>query len=671
MSRIKKVIAGVVVAALVAGAATGGAIYIKKSNETEVLVVSVGSVASDFYSQDTYLDGTVTSNISQNVSVDKDMVIQDVPVQKGDTVSKGDTLITFDMTLVEMELNIAKLKKQQQEQDLKKAENRLYSLQHGGPIVEEDDSLPNSDTDELDSTEEDPEASAAVWQGNYLAVIDPMMLAASLGEVFSDEAAGDAESPPVQAGEDPGTTADQPSVDASEDENGTNEGLSSEEGSGSDFSSGDVSDFDSEFISGEDDPPQAEPTPVPDPEEDINYFDPFTTEDTTGFHDGNPTFYQKLDGDSVPFTGRGSEAEPFVFLCSAATGKISVTGEFLNLMAGYNKDGTRVLNETGYWYQIEFHEKDTITNFEDRKESCIGYYLIDGTLLGSPVSGLAEMELTVDDAMKYDTEMPEDPGTSDDIPSDGNDSVLTREDAIKQQESRIASLKLDIQESEINIGKLEKKVQKQVVYSKIDGVVAYVGDPLTGTSSENAFIVVKSKDGYYVRGTVSELMLDQVKEGSILTCNSYEKGTFEAEVVDVSDYPSSSGSYYGEGNPNVSYYTYSAIVKDESIQLSDQDWLNITLKNQTSTNGSFVLDKAFVLSENGTNYVYKDDNGVLKKQALQVGGNVNGGYSVLVKGGLTKEDKIAFPYSSSAREGVKTREGTLDELYGYDGGGLG
>ena len=63
--------------------------------------------------------------------------------------------------------------------------------------------------------------------------------------------------------------------------------------------------------------------------------------------------------------------------------------------------------------------------------------------------------------------------------------------------------------------------------------------------------------------------------------------------------------------------------------------------------------------------ITKDDNGVLKKQIVQSGGNVNSGYSVLIKGGITREDKIAFPYSSSAKSGVKTREGTLEELYGY------
>ena len=54
------------------------------------------------------------------------------------------------MTLVEMELNIAKLKLQKQEQDLTKAQNRLTSLQNGGPI---EDSTDSTDDTELNSTD--------------------------------------------------------------------------------------------------------------------------------------------------------------------------------------------------------------------------------------------------------------------------------------------------------------------------------------------------------------------------------------------------------------------------------------------------------------------------------------------------------------------------------------
>lgn len=50
-------------------------------------------------------------------------------------------------------------------------------------------------------------------------------------------------------------------------------------------------------------------------------------------------------------------------------------------MAGFKADGTKEPGINGYWYQLEFHQNDTITNFADRKESCTGYYLIDGSLL--------------------------------------------------------------------------------------------------------------------------------------------------------------------------------------------------------------------------------------------------------------------------------------------------
>lgn len=381
--------------------------------------------------------------------------------------------------------------------------------------------------------------------------------------------------------------------------------------------------------------------------------------------DGEPVFYQKLDADTEPFTGTGTEEDPFVFLCSSAKGKVVATGAFLNKMAGFLEDGTKEFGVNGYWYQLEFHQDDTITDFENRKESCTGYYLIDGSLLENMVNEFAEVEFTLAEASQYEDEYDYDEGGDYGQGMDGDDAgSLTRNEAIKQQETRIESLKLDIRESELNIGKLEKKVQNEVIYSKLDGVVDNVGDPLTGTSDESSFMSVKSKDGYYVSGTVSELMLDQVKEGTKLTCSG-QNGSFEAEVIEVSDYPVSSNSYMGSGNPNVSYYTYSASILDQSAAVSEDDWLTITLQNSQDNSNSLVLDRAFVRTENGVNYVYKDVDGVLKKQVLTVGGNVNGGYSVLITGGLTREDKIAFPYGDSAKEGAKTKDSTLEELYGY------
>lgn len=111
--------------------------------------------------------------------------------------------------------------------------------------------------------------------------------------------------------------------------------------------------------------------------------------------------------------------------------------------------------------------------------------------------------------------------------------------------------------------------------------------------------------------------------------------------MDVSEYPVSGNSYYGSSNPNVSYYAFTAVVTDKTLQLEDQDWVTINYE-ASSSEGSMVIQKAFVRSDSSTNYVYKDDNGILKKQEISVGATVDSGYSVIVKGGLSEDDLIAF-----------------------------
>ena len=372
-----------------------------------------------------------------------------------------------------------------------------------------------------------------------------------------------------------------------------------------------------------------------------------------------------LSTDSVPFTGSGTEDDPYVYLCSSAKEKVTVMGSFFNKLAGYSPDGTKVVNQGGYWYRLEFHQNDTIADYDDLKTSCTGYYLVNGSLLEKPVYEFAEVEFTLADADKYD-ENPDDGG--DDNPG-GNDeptgTPVSRADAIKYQKSKIASLKLDLQESDIKISQLEKKANKKLITAKLDGTVTYVGDSGSGeTTDGKALIKIKSSDGFYVVGSVSELMLDDFKEGTKLNCTSYTSGSFEADVMDVSEYPVTGNSFYGSSNPNVSYYAFTAVVSDKTLQLEDQDWVTVNYEASAAEN-IMVIQKAFVRNDNNKNYVYKDDNGILKKQEISVGAAVDSGYSVIVKGGLSEDDLIAFPYGKDVKEGAKTKEVTLDQMYGY------
>ena len=695
MGKAKKILAGSLTAVLVVSGTAGALTYIKKNNVKEIPVTKVSGLTQSYYVPDTTLEGYITTSVTQNITVDKDMIIKEVFVSQGDSVSVGDRLIEFDMTLVQMELNIAKLKKQQQQADLTKARNRLTSLKNGGPIEEQSadnlnspdsetgGSSPSGDMDELSG--DDLAKADTSLNGNYLAAsmaVPWLLLSADSEEtiltdengaetVFSEETGEEngqgqqenasdsgseeipSDNPPDQEGsdpiEDPGFEdpgyEDPEEQEPDMDYSGTDSAGGSEDNS---FSDG--------FIdSAENLPSQTE--------EELDSVD----DHEDGFFNGFPEFYRVLDYDSVPYTGTGTEEDPFVFMVSSSGGKVTARGSFLNKMAGYNEDGTQVLHKGGYWYLLEFHNGDMISDYQDRKASCIGYYLVDGSLLEKPVSPQSEVEFTLSEASQYEEPLPDDPGDFGGDPGgeEPADSTMTREEAIKLQESRISSLELDIQESDIEIAKLEKKLKREVIYSKLDGTVASVGDPLTAVSSGESFIRVKSKDGFYVRGTVGELLLDKMEPGTILKCSSYESGDFEAEVLEVSDYPVNSDSYYGDGNPNVSYYSFTASITDPSVKVSDQDWLTMTLQADASSDGSLVLSKGFVRTQNGVSYVYAQEDGVIRRRNVKVASTVDGGYDVLITEGLSRNDYIAFPYSKDIEEGMKTKEVSAEEMLGY------
>lgn len=693
MKRVKTVLIALLIVALVVTGSAAALLRLRKSNETEVLVTKVENLANDYYSSDTYLDANVTSSVTQNITIDKDMIIDQVYVSKGDSVSKGDKLISFDMTLVEMELNIAKLKQEKQQQDLEKAQKRLTSLQNGGAVTEEDasgsaddlsgsTSTSDTDTDTDDDLDADDDLASAAGTnaltsvgGSYLAAVQiPLLVSA-----FTD-----------------GADAQEEVSDVPQDET-ENSGTEGDSGISTDTDTNTNSNTDTETDNSEssEDPftsvEEIEPEPTEEPEEEpteIEDVEKSTRPEEPALTDGVDKYFETLEYDTEPFSGSGTKKDPYIFLAASANEKVTLTGGFLNRMAGYNEDGTEVLHKGGYYYQIEFHQNDTITNYDNRWESCIGYYLVKGGSMKKAVDPTSELELTLADAMQYEPEEPDEPDYPDYDGGGDTSSSISRSEAIKLYQNRISSLKLDLQESEINISKLEKKIQNEVIYSKLDGTVTTVGDPVTGAAEDgsSAFLSVKNKDGFYVVGKVSELLLDQMQEGTELICNNYtyyddgeeSTSTFLAEVIEVADYPvssSDSGSYYGDGNPNASEYQFTATIPDSSVVVRDGDYLSVQLSTATTDSDAFTLSRAFVRSENGRYYVYKDDNGVLKKQYITSGGSVDSGYSVLVKGGLSKDDLIAFPYSSSSKEGAKTREGSLSEMYGEedysDGGSVG
>ena len=80
---------------------------------------------------------------------------------------------------------------------------------------------------------------------------------------------------------------------------------------------------------------------------------------------------------------------------------------------------------------------------------------------------------------------------------------------------------------------------------------------------------------------------------------------------------------------------------------------------------SWYLQKCFIRTDNGKHYVYvRGEIDTLEKRSVQTGKDLWGDYSE-IKGGLTLEAKVAFPYGRDVVEGAKTVDAEPSELYGY------
>lgn len=234
----------------------------------------------------------------------------------------------------------------------------------------------------------------------------------------------------------------------------------------------------------------------------------------------------------------------------------------------------------------------------------------------------------------------------------------TKEELAKEIEETEKQLKtLDIQRRQLllQLETMQKTESDGMIYAEVDGVVKTVGDAEEYQQDGTAFLVVMGEDGLYVRGTISELLLGDAAVGTVVTANAWESGmTFDATITEISDYPVS-GNTWGDGNPNVSYYSYTAYIED-SRNLRNGEYVDLTISTNQSEGGGIYLEKAYVREEDGKSYcMIADENGRLKKQYVATGKSIYGS-AVEIKAGLSEDDLIAFPYGKNAAEGVRVTE---------------
>lgn len=237
-------------------------------------------------------------------------------------------------------------------------------------------------------------------------------------------------------------------------------------------------------------------------------------------------------------------------------------------------------------------------------------------------------------------------------------AIVDKAQEVKEKEVnlRLAKLSLDKKTKELGDGN---------VYAEFDGTVKAVRNADEAYNNSEAVIELSGGGGYYVTGTLSEMELGSVKVGDTVSISSWMTGAAcEGTIVSIDDYPTTSGNSWGDGNSNVSYYPFKVFV-EEDAGLQANDYVDIQYqKAGTQEQGSSLyLQSWFIRTDNGKSYVMaRGEDGRLEQRWVQTGRDLWGSYTQ-IRGGLTTDDYLAFPYGRDVVEGARTVEAAADELY--------
>ena len=106
---------------------------VKTSSQSTVKVVSVSDMSGGGGWSDNSLSGNITSDVSQNIYLADSQTVKKIHVKEGDTVKVGDDLLTYDMTLENLDLEMKKLEKQGIELNIEKANREITKLKNTKP----------------------------------------------------------------------------------------------------------------------------------------------------------------------------------------------------------------------------------------------------------------------------------------------------------------------------------------------------------------------------------------------------------------------------------------------------------------------------------------------------------------------------------------------------------
>ena len=610
----KKIIITVTAVVLVVAIGLGVWFGVSRGRSEPVKVFAFNSVGMTEYwgdSQESY--GPVSTDKIQTVFLSSTQTVTEMKVAQGDTVKKGDVLMTFDTTLSDLQLERKRLEVEKLKLDLETAQKKLKDIQNMKPmsIVSPDD-FDNSDEDSDDEgdLEKDYELSYdPAYDGSkpskalicWLRVTtgdEEVRMTPTVDDALLEEARQQAEKFQNENQPDPTEPSTEPTTES------TTESTTE---------------------------PATEPPTQPG------------TEPPTQPSTEPPT--QPSTEASTPSTEETSEGEG---------------GEHSSASAVENPDEKPTITVNSYYMVIK------ATEGNKRMGARVVWQGMYVRKVGSGFTFQFFDATGVPDHMATDPDDPDNTDPTDpDMPDPGSGYTAAQLAQMRaEQEKTIKETKFKIKMAEADYKIMQTEMSDGNVYAEFDGKVVSVLTEEEAKTQNQPVLKVSGGGGFYIQGSVSELEKDKMQIGQEVTVNDWNTGmTYTGKIVSMGDFPTNSDGWNGSGNPNVSYYPFTVFV-DETADLQAGMYVNIQYSSAESENGIY-LENPFIRTENGQSYVYvQGAGGKLEKRFVTTGKALWGSYTE-IRSGLTVDDLIAFPYGKNLKEGAPTVESDVSDLYSY------
>lgn len=237
---------------------------------------------------------------------------------------------------------------------------------------------------------------------------------------------------------------------------------------------------------------------------------------------------------------------------------------------------------------------------------------------------------------------------------------------------QIQSMQVDLKEAELNLQAKEKEIAQSeavmenvTVVSPVTGRVTAINE--NGTDNYGnplPYITIQQAGSFRIKGTLSELQRGGIMEGSRMKIVSRtDPSVFWMGTVTLVDYESptqenQNSMYYGSSTDSMTasskYPFYVELDSSDGLLLGQHVYLEVDTGEEEGTSYPAISSAFICYAEDGSTYVWAENNGKLEKRTVTVGEYNFMLGTVEILEGLTEEDYIAFPDAELCVEGAAT-----------------